>query len=165
MKNLVYILLIGLPLCLCSCVETEVDDKALLEQVNALCKARKYEEAVPVAERLVKICQEKYGMEHSDAIVAVHKLGWVYFNAKSYNKAESTFKRNLEVCKKVFGYEHPQTADCISSISALYYEMGDLDKAEQFCRHALELREKIYGPDHEKTSIARGRLEQIQEAR
>ena len=162
MKNFIYILLIGLPLCLCSCVETEVDDKALLEQVEALFKANKYAEALSTAKRLVRVCEEKYGAEHADTVVAKDKLGWAYFETKDYTKAESIFKPNLETCKKVLGLEHQQTAECLDSMSLLYYNTGDWDKAVRFAQQTLDLKEKIYGPDHQKTAYARVGLRMAQ---
>ena len=164
MKNVLYVLLIGLSLCLCSCVETEVDDKALLEEVKALFKEDKYAEALPLAERLVKICEEKYGTEHPDTVVAELELGWNYIKTKNYAKAESTLKKNLEACKRVFGLEHPRTIDCLDNMAELYHETGNWDKAMQFGQSVLELKEKVYGPDHYKTNIARSLLEKTQKA-
>jgi CHAT domain-containing protein/Tfp pilus assembly protein PilF len=130
------------------------DDRTLYEALKLdteflrLYRAGKYDEARPLAERVLEIRERLLGPEHRDLAEALNSLGRLYKNKGDYAEAEPLFKRALAIREKVLGLEHPGVAAFINDLAMLYLYKGEYAKTELLHQRALGIREKALGPEH-----------------
>jgi len=125
----------------------ELDKKAA-----ELYRAGKYQEAIPIAEKVVQLREKLYGSDHPATADSLNKLAMLYKNMGDYAKAEPLYQRALAIREKALGPDHPTTADSLNNLAMLYKSMGDYAKAEPLYQRALAIREKALGPDHPATA-------------
>src|SRR5262249_54014460 len=82
----------------------------LEQQANQLSGARKYREAVPLAERVVAARREVLGAEHPGTASALNGLGVLYDFLDDYARARPLYEQAAEVRKRTLGGSHPEYA-------------------------------------------------------
>jgi len=138
--------------------DEEAKRSSLNQQVIELCQAGKFNEAVPIAQEFLELCEKRFGPDHPETADALCNLGEVYRSLRDYVRAEPLLKRALEIDKKALGLDHPDTAWLLNNLGELYRATGDYAKAEPLLKCALEIDEKTLGPDHPDTATARDNL-------
>jgi CHAT domain-containing protein/Tfp pilus assembly protein PilF len=136
-------------------VATE-NDRALHEafKLNTerarLFSAGKYDEALPLAERVLEIRERVLGPEHPDVAAALNSLGGIYFFKGDYGKAEPLYRRALAIGEKALPPEHPALSIYLENLANLYFFFvrEDFERAEQLHQRALDIRKKSLGPEH-----------------
>jgi CHAT domain-containing protein/Flp pilus assembly protein TadD len=134
-------------------VATE-DDRALHEarKLNTeflkLYRAGKYDEARPLAERVLEIRERVLGLEHPDVAGAFNNLAILYYFKGDYAKAEPLHQRALTIREKALGPEHPDIATSLHNLAVLYKVRGEYAKAEPLYLRALTIRERVLDPEH-----------------
>lgn len=133
----------------------------LHQEVAALYKQGKYDEALPKAEQALKLSKKAFKYKAEKEAVALNNLGQLclakgyYRQVKFvYNKALETLGEGLQMADKRI------TALTYENLGHLYRETGAYDQAETHFNHALELKkDHIYvGPDHESVAITLNHL-------
>ena len=158
-KGLVLCLALGLFLGKGSQAFARDDDPRLLnQQVLKLYQQGKYQEAVPIAERVLAIEKRILGPEDPDTATSLDNLAALYRDMGAYQKAEPLFKQALQIRQKALGPEHPDTATSLDNLASLYFEMGAYEKAEPFYQQALQIRKKALGPEHPDTAASLNNL-------
>jgi CHAT domain-containing protein/Tfp pilus assembly protein PilF len=131
-----------------------VNDGALIEsrKLNAgflkLYRAGKYDEAIPLAKRMVEIRESILGPDHLGVAHALSNLAILYFSKNDYAKTEPLYQRVLAIRKKALGPEHPDIATDLYNLALLYKARSDYTTAEPLYQRALTIREKALGPEH-----------------
>src|SRR5208282_2764145 len=128
-----------LALCLwilaCQASLAEDDDpNALNQQVHQLIEQGKYQEAMPIAERAVKVAKRVRGLEHPDTATSLNNLASLYWKIGEYAKAEPLLEEALRILQKVLGSEHPDTATSLNNLAFLEFDLGRIDKATALAR-------------------------------
>jgi CHAT domain-containing protein/tetratricopeptide (TPR) repeat protein len=113
-----------------------------------LYRVGRYDEARPLAERVMEIRERVLGKEHPDVGPPLYYLANLYVIKGKYAEAEPLFQRALTILESAEGPEHPAVAAILNSLATLSYEIGDYAKAETFYQRALPISEKALGPDH-----------------
>jgi tetratricopeptide (TPR) repeat protein/CHAT domain-containing protein len=143
-------------------IADQQDDAAkrssLNQQVVELSQAGKFNEAVPIAQEFLELCEKAFGPDHPETADALYNLGELYHSLRDYAKAEQLLKRALQIDEKALGSDHPDTATIFNTLGQLYRDAGDYSKAEQLLKCALEINEKALGPDHPDTASALNNL-------
>jgi tetratricopeptide (TPR) repeat protein len=62
-----------------------------------------YEEAIPLAERALKICEKRLGPEHPKTAMSFNNLALLYSHMGFYDKALPWYERALEIDEKALG--------------------------------------------------------------
>ncbi len=124
----------------------------LSQEVLRLYQQGQYDEAIPLAERILAIREKDLGPEHPDTALALNNLAVFYKTMGAYEKAEPLYRRSLAIREKVMGPEHPDTAAVLNNLAGLYSTMGAYDKAEPLYRRSLAICEKVMGPEHPSTA-------------
>ncbi len=138
-------LAIGLPL---------AAQQSNLDQLNArvieLYKARKFAEAVPVAQEAIKVAEASFEKNHPKIATALNNLAVLYDSQGMYDKAEPLYKQALEIREKALGPNDPAVATTLNDLATMYTDMGQKfwPDAENFLRRALEIRRKAYGSEN-----------------
>jgi tetratricopeptide (TPR) repeat protein len=140
----------------------EQDEEAKLsslnQQVVELCQAGRFNQAVPIAQEFLELCEKRFGPDHPETADALYNLGDLYRSLRDYVRAEPLLKRALEIDEKALGPDHPDTASALNNLGELYRDAGDYAKAEPLLTCALEIDEKALGPDHPDTASALNNL-------
>ncbi len=120
----------------------------LHQQVIQLYEQGKYDEAIPLAERVLEMRQKLLGTEHPDVALSLNNLAFLYFSQGRYNQAEPLLIQALEMRQKLLGTEHPDVATSLNNLALLYHSQGRYSQAEPLYRQALEMRQKLLGTEH-----------------
>jgi tetratricopeptide (TPR) repeat protein len=146
------------PLLIAHDQDEEAKRSSLNQQVIELCQAGKFNEAVPIAQEFLELCEKRFGPDHPETADALCNLGEVYRSLRDYVRAEPLLKRAIEIDEKTLGLDHPDTAWPLNNLGELYRATGDYAKAESLLKCALEIDEKTLGSDHPDTATARDNL-------
>src|SRR5260221_5761802 len=121
------VLLVGLGFFIGECPRSLArnDDPGVLnQQVLQLYQQGKYQEAIPIAKKLLVIQKRVLGPEHPDTVSSLNNLGALYEGMGDYAAAEPLFQQALQIRKKVLGPEHLDTASSLNNLAVLDYGTG-----------------------------------------
>ncbi len=127
-------------------------------RVSVLKSQGKYTEALPLAQRALKISEEAFGPEHPDTARSLNNLAGLYESLAEYAKAEPLYRRALKIREKTLGPEHPDTAASLNNLAGLYRSLADYAQAEPLFQRALKIWEKVLGPEHPHTATSLNNL-------
>jgi tetratricopeptide (TPR) repeat protein len=119
----------------------------LNSQLKSLLAEGQYQEAVPIAEKLVALCEQILGPDSTDTATALNNLAVVYSTLGYYTKAEQVQLRALKIYEKHFGTDHPATARIMANLAGTYQAMGRYDEADRLFTAALQIEEKTLKAD------------------
>lgn len=134
---------------------------SLTAQVIALYNNNRYDEAIPLAKRVIEIRERLLGAGDPLLGDALQNLGSIYSGKKNYGEALSLYKRALSIFEKALGPENAKTANTLHNLGWLYYAQGNLGKAEESFQRSLAVREKMLGPNHNDVAVALDMLAQF----
>ena len=134
---------------------------SLTAQVIALYNNNRYDEAIPLAKRVIEIRERLLGAGDPLLGDALQNLGSIYSGKKNYGEALSLYKRALSIFEKALGPENAKTANTLHNLGWLYYAQGDLGNAEESFQRSLAVREKVFGPNHKDVALALDMLAQF----
>src|SRR5271155_694106 len=95
------------------------DPNALNQQVNQLIEQGKYQEAIPIGQRAVKLAKSFRGPEHPATATSLNNLAELYRVMGDYAKAEPLGQEALRIRQKVLGPEDPATATSLNNLAAI----------------------------------------------
>ncbi|WP_413166242.1 tetratricopeptide repeat protein [Capilliphycus salinus ALCB114379] len=122
--------------------------KQLHQQVIQLYEQGKYNEAIPLAERVLEIRETILGENHLDVASSMAWLAFLYSSQGRYSEAEPLYKQALEMLQKLLGTEHPHVATSLNNLAGLYRSQGRYSEAEPLYKQALEMLQKLLGTEH-----------------
>jgi CHAT domain-containing protein/Tfp pilus assembly protein PilF len=122
--------------------------RKLNSEFSRLYQGGKYDEALPLGERILEIRERTLGSDHPDVARSVHNLALLYDFKGDFARSEPLYQRALVIRERVLGPEHPDVASSLNNLALLYSESGDYAKAELFFGRALTIGEKALGPEH-----------------
>jgi tetratricopeptide (TPR) repeat protein len=134
------------------------DARKQIEESLKLRRARKYDEALPLAERALEIRERLLLTEHRDIAAAIDSLAGIYTDRGEYVKAEPLYRRALAIREKALGKDHPDTAESLNNLAELYETQGKYGEAEPLYKRALDIREKALDKDHPETAVSLNNL-------
>jgi tetratricopeptide (TPR) repeat protein len=107
----------------------------------------RYQEAEPLFQHALRICERVLGPEHPWEGRILHELAILYQRQRKYAQAEPLFQRALHICEQALGPEHLSTASTLHAFASLYQNQGRYVEAERFYQRSLQIKEKILGED------------------
>jgi tetratricopeptide (TPR) repeat protein len=131
---------------------------ALYERARELYRARKYREAVPIAQKAVGLSESSYGSGHPNTGASLYQLALIYAEVGNYAEAEGLYRRALTIWEKWLAPADPSIIKTLNNLGALYEMMFQYDKAEPIYQRVLALREETLGPTHAATLDSLDRL-------
>lgn len=129
-------------------------DRALQEarrlsgEADRLSTATKYEEALPLAERVLILRQQALGLEHADVAMALDQLATIHRRKGDLAKAEPLALKALAMAEKTFGPNDSNLGLLVNDLGVIYYNKPDLIRAEPLFERALAIWERTLGPNH-----------------
>ena len=128
--------------------EDLAEAERLNQQVFQFGEQGKYNEAIPLAEKVLAIRQRILGNDHPDVAVSLDNLAVLYHTQGRYSEAETLYLQSLEMLKHLLGEEHPGVATSLNALALLYKDQGKYKKAETYFLQALEMRKRLLGEEH-----------------
>jgi TonB family protein len=127
----------------------EVNEAARLNaQVVELYKESKYDEALPLAERVLTLREHQLDPMDRRIADALTNLASVYEAKKENGKAEPLYQRALTIYETAAGPDSDSGAAILNRLVVIKFSQGSYDKAETFDRRLLEIKEKKLGADN-----------------
>ncbi len=127
--------------------------RELFDKHLELERAGRYDEALPLIERVLAIREKILGKDHPDAGAAINSLGVLYRDKGEYERAESLYQRALAIREKGLGAEHPTVGASLNNLALLYRDKGDYAKAVPIFQRSIAIWEKAVGPEHPDVAI------------
>lgn len=122
----------------------------LSEQVVRLYKEARYDEALPLAKRALRIREKALGRDHLLTAAAAVNLAEQYWAKGEYGDAEPHLRRALPAFETASGAEAAVAGRVLDRLASLSASKRDPSEAERFYLRALSAREKALGPAHEE---------------
>jgi tetratricopeptide (TPR) repeat protein len=113
-----------------------------------------YQEARPLLERALAICETALGPEDPSTGASLNNLALLLQEHGDLAGALPLYERALAICEKAFGPEHPYSAGSLSNLARLLQDHGDLAGALPLYERALAICEKAFGPEHPYTATS-----------
>ena len=110
--------------------------------------AGRYAEALPLAQRCVRIYEERHGPNSPKVAPGLDMLGGVLYALGDLAGARAAFERALRIDEALYGPEHPKVATAVSNLGLVLQDLGDLAGARAAFERALRMDEAAYGPEH-----------------
>jgi CHAT domain-containing protein len=132
--------------------EQEGKFKELAERARALYAAGKYEEALPLAKRLLEIREKRLGPEDPRLAGSLQLVANLHLALGQFRRAMPLYQRALAIREKALGPEHPETTGTMVRLGKAYTATGDYAKALPLLERSLETRRKVLGPEHAETA-------------
>ena len=128
----------------------EDDPKALEARIEELFQQQRFDEAIPLAERLFRLRQKTLGAEHQDTVESMGDLGVLLLETGDLVRAEPLLRLNLTLMEKVRGEQHPETANSLQNLAYLEQRLGHFRQALSYYERAMRIYEasKDVEPSH-----------------
>lgn len=140
-------------------------NKLNVEMIN-LFKAKKYDEALPLAKKILEIREKELGKAHLSVAQAWRNLAFIEQRRGKSGEAEDAFKNALEIYEKIQPLsiaDEKILAELLEVVATYQGNEGDFDKAQGKIERALQLSEKTNGKDSLETGRILLKLAQIYE--
>lgn len=110
--------------------------KPLDAQVRRYFQQRRFDEAIPLAERAIAIQRRMLGRSFTVS-QSLNVLAILYETQKRYGEAEALLKEAFAIDKALFGKQHMLFRTTLDSLAELYANQGRYAKAEALYKEAL----------------------------
>ncbi len=136
----------------------------LSAEVVTLFQQKKYDEALPLAQKVIEIRVRESGKNHLVVGQAWRNLAYLQQRRGKANEAETAFENALdiyEVNQPLAAADEKMFAELLDVVATYQANDGSFEKAEKKLQRALELQEKFYGRNALEASNALLKLAQI----
>jgi CHAT domain-containing protein/Tfp pilus assembly protein PilF len=134
------------------------DLATLNNRIRELYKARKYGEAIPLAEKSLELTRRQKGENHIDTTYGICWLATLYKFQGRYAEGLAMAQRCVPAIKASLGENDPQYAVALASMGELYSALSRYAEAEPLLRRALEIHERVLGSEHNDTLSSMNKL-------
>ena len=97
---------------------------ALYRQVVALRQAKRFTEALAVAERSLALAEQQYGANHPQTARALSSIGGIYMFQGRFAEAEPRLARALAIVESTLGLRHPWVGTAHFDLAGAYHAQG-----------------------------------------
>ncbi len=140
----------------------EVEElKQLLQQARQLSDQGKYNDAIPIVEKVLAIVENAVEPENPTVAKLVNFLGLLHYNQGNYDKAELLYQRSLAIYEKALGEDHPDVATSLHNLAGLYTDQGRYEEAEPLYQRSLAIWEKALGENHPSVASSLNNLAEL----
>ena len=125
----------------------------LTRAADYLSQRAQYDQAEPLYQRALSICEQALGHDHPGVALPLYGLADLYRVQGRYAEAEPLFQRALHLWEREPVEVHPELVlALLNDLAILYAEQGQYQQAEPLLQRALHLDEQLFGQKHRKTA-------------
>lgn len=135
-------------------------------ELVSLFRQKKFDEALPLAQKVVEIRERESGKTHLSVGQAWSNLAYIQQRRGASGAAEKAFERAFDIYESnqpLAAADEKVFAELLDVVATYQANDGKLENAEKKLQRALELREKFYGKDALETSDSLLKLAQVQQ--
>jgi tetratricopeptide (TPR) repeat protein len=121
------------------------DRTQIYREFRELFDAHKYEEARPVAEKLVALTEEQYDKDNGALVNPLCNLATTVYRLKDYETAEKNFTRSIEILEATAGAADRRLLRPLHGLGATYIAMKQYESAIAPLRRAVDLSRNLDG--------------------
>lgn len=107
----------------------------------------KYDEALPLARRVLELREKALGADDMSVASALNNLSAIHARKGKAGEAEQLLRRSLAITEKRAGAGSDFAADVVSQLGRLRLEARDYKEAGPLLQRALDVKEKLHGAD------------------
>ena len=133
----------------------------LAQRARALAQAGKFDEALPLAQRLLDRAEKRLGPEDPRVAKILQGVANIYMGLRQFRSAIPLYQRALKIREKVQGPDHPETAESLVRLGKAYIEVGDFAQALPLVERSLEIRKRVLGLEHADTAESLATLAEL----
>ncbi len=126
---------------------------AMSRRIGELFQAGQYDQAIPIAQRLVRALEAREGSASVNTATALNSLALLLEDANRLKEAEAQFRRAIAILDKAGGPKQPGYSAALGNLSALLFKANRFADAETLARRALAIDERRLGPKHHDLAI------------
>ncbi len=129
----------------------------LTKTADYLLQRAQYQQAEPLYQRALSICEQMLGNEHPQVAFPLNGLATLYREQGQYEQAEPLYQRALTIRQQQRGTRHPETAESLHDFARFHELRNQSGQALTLYQQALAIREQRLGPQHPHTLDTRTR--------
>jgi TonB family protein len=130
----------------------ELSEAARLhQQVISLYNRNKYDEALPIARKVLEIREKALGADHELVATSLNNVAAILMAQQKYADSEKLYRRSLAILEKRAGPESEKLTRTLESLALLRFGQRDSGGAEKLYRRALTITERAFGTEHPET--------------
>lgn len=121
-------------------------------ELQRLIGERKFDEALPMAERILAAREQALGPEHPEVATVLTRLATILRSKPKPDlpQALSLNQRALKIAERVPAPGHPELGQIVKEIGVIQFRFDDLAQAETSFLRALSIWEPVFGPNDPK---------------
>ena len=151
MKNLVLVLLIAFGFVAIAAQNTNLQEADKLSaEVVRLYKEKKFDEALPLAQKVVALREKEQGKGHPQVAQALRNLAFIQIERGDRKQGVESLNKALDIFEKAQALSAAQEkmyAEMLETVAVYDALEGDQKGAEKKLKRAVELNEKLNGAD------------------
>lgn len=124
------------------------DPRALFKAFNENLKAGRFADAIKPGEKVIAICQKRFGADSADCSPLIFNLALAYDNLERRNDAIRLYEQTIKIREKALGNSHPDLASSLNNLANNYDALGRYKEATPLHERALAIKEKVHGKSH-----------------
>jgi TonB family protein len=115
------------------------------QQFREAFDARRYADALPLAQKVVELTEEQYGKEARALVNPLTNLGTVHYRLKDYPAAEKEYQRSVEILEKTAGTTDRQLLRPLQGLGASHFAENEYVDASVALKRAIDLSRNLDG--------------------
>lgn len=124
---------------------TDAERTEANKQFREAFDARRYTEALPLAERVVMMTEEQYGKDSRAMVNPLTNLGTVHYRLKDYPAAEKEYQRSVEILESTAGATDRQLLRPLHGLGAAHFAEKEYVDASVALKRAIDLSRNVDG--------------------
>src|SRR5256714_10286021 len=124
---------------------TDAERVAVYRDFRAAFDARRYPDALPLAEKLVALTQEQYGAKDRERVNPLANLGTTRYRMGDYKGAEEVYLRSVKIAADTGGNGDRLLLRPLQGLGATYYATRQYEDASVTLQRALDLSRNLDG--------------------
>jgi len=123
------------------------EESQLTTSLVELYKAGKFDQALPVARRLVALREKMFGREDPVVGIALSNLAEIYRAKKKYDEAEPLYRRSLAILERDPTANSQSLTNVLEILADIAFEKRDYKGSSALLARALAVKEASVGKD------------------
>jgi tetratricopeptide (TPR) repeat protein len=124
---------------------TDADRVQVYHEFRAAFDAKQYQEALPLAARLVSLTEEQFSGTDRALINPLSNLGATQYRLRDFKSAEEAFLRSIKIVEDSGGGADRALLRPLHGLGATYFATGQYEDASLILKRALDLSRNLDG--------------------
>jgi tetratricopeptide (TPR) repeat protein len=124
---------------------TDADRVAVYREFRTAFDARRYADALPLAQKLVALTEEQYGAKDRALVNPLANLGTTHFRMGAYKDAEDEYLRSVKIAADTGSNGDRLLLRPLHGLGRTYYATGQYEDASVTLQRALDLSRNLDG--------------------